>query len=143
MKISIAVVALVMSLAGGAAAQEAPAPPNLGPPAEPSVAPTADPSIPPMLPAAKKIDVEACPEKGTERGCILIRYGEETYDVTGTNPPVPLNGKGVRLRGDVDPGAMGFCFATGLKNITWEQTILQCPNVSGTEVAPPQNLQVK
>ena len=57
---------------------------------------------------------------------MLIRYGEDVFDVTGADPKVPLNGTGVKLKGVIEPGTSSICYATVLRNIVWEKTGLEC-----------------
>jgi hypothetical protein len=122
MKIFAASAVVLLCFITIAAAQPAREPLNR-PPAEPSIAPAMGLSAPP---AGREVEFEACPEKGTEGDCVLIRYGEDVFDITGADPKIPLNGKGVKIKGVVEPGSAGICYATALKNISWEQTGLEC-----------------
>jgi hypothetical protein len=147
MKILIAAAGLMLCSTAQSMAQRPAEPANLGPPpTAPSVAPTPATPAAPSGPAAaaKTVDLEACPEKGTEGDCVLIRFGEDVYDVTGADPKVPLNGKGVKLQGVIDPDTLGFCFGTKLKDIKWQEANLQCVGRAlDPTPAPPTDLQVK
>lgn len=147
MKIFIAIATVLLCLTAPSVAQQPAEPANLGPPpTAPSIAPTLGPSATPSAPAAaeKKVEIEACAEKGIEGDCVLMRFGEDVFDVTGADPKVPLDGKGVKLQGVIDPDTAGFCFATKLKDITWQGSNIPCVGPPSTPApAPAENIQSK
>jgi hypothetical protein len=100
-------------------------------------------TAPSMAQSAKQVQIEACPEKGVPDFCVVVRVGEEVFNLTNVEPRVPV-GKGIKLTGVVDTGTVSPCGGEGLKDVTWESSGLLCtgqadgtpPNLTGDPPTP-------
>jgi hypothetical protein len=139
MKTILAIAAVLLcSTAQSMAQGPAPTIPDL-PPTAPSIAPI-DLAAPP--PPGKEVEFETCPEIGVPETCVVARYGEDVFNLTGVDPKVPV-GKGIKIKGTVETGPPGICTGDILKDAKWEETEFKCAGQADAGSSSPPNLPVK
>lgn len=76
--------------------------------------------------AGNRVPFSGCPIPGVEHGCVLVRSGGQTYNVTSARPPIRFRGLGVAGTGV--PGGVSYCLqGVVLTDIKYAYTRLRCP----------------
>ena len=95
-----------------------------------SYPPPPGPGYPPPPPRPGEwVDTVGCVTPGVEHRCLVLRGQDgRNWDITGTQPPPPVNGDwAVRVRGRAAVSAMGYCQeGMILSEARWELTNLRC-----------------
>jgi hypothetical protein len=77
--------------------------------------------------AGQWVRFAGCPVAGVEHGCIVVKSGPATYNVSAAIPKIRLRGLGIAGRGMVD-GGVSYCMQGGiLRNISYAYTRQRCP----------------
>ena len=101
-----------------------PPPPPAGPPGYPG------PGYPPSYPRPGEwVEAIGCVTPGVEYRCQVLRASDgRSWDITGTQPPPPVNGEwAVRVRGRAAVSAAGYCQeGMLLSEARWDYTNLRC-----------------
>lgn len=76
--------------------------------------------------AARRVQFSGCVSRGVEHGCLMVRSGGQTYNISSANPRPPVNwgisGYGTRS------GGVSFCQqGVILTNVHWQRNRLLCP----------------
>ena len=86
-----------------------------------------------LIPAASdaaapaRVTFKGCPERGVEKGCMMVQSGGETYDITAAKPPIKFKGLGVSGSGVIS-GDPNICMqGKRLKDIKYTYTRMKCP----------------
>lgn len=71
------------------------------------------------------VSFSGCPMAGTHPGCVLVRSGRRTFDVSSAAPPIRSIRVGVR--GSGVPGGRGVCMqGIALRHVRYTATRLRC-----------------
>jgi hypothetical protein len=74
---------------------------------------------------ARRVQFSGCVRPGVEHGCLIVRSGAGTYNVTAARPaPQPYTG----ISGSGVPGGVSHCMqGVVLTAIRWQPNRLYCP----------------
>jgi hypothetical protein len=76
-----------------------------------------------------RIALTACPHAGITASCLTINGADGTvYNITGTTPKPPLNGRMIRLRATVTDKASACLQGLPLDRIRWTPVRQKCTN---------------
>jgi hypothetical protein len=74
------------------------------------------------------ISFSGCVFRGVEGGCLMVRSGLKTYNITGTQP-APAVGRAIAGAGAL-AGGVGFCMqGNHLKDVHWHYIRMHCPPI--------------
>ena len=97
----------------GTTAQPEGSPVSSSPGESPLLPPSGRVSPPPEPGASKntaaEITLTGIPEEGVESGCVVMRSGEQLYNLLGGDKATLLSGRTVLVRGRPQPGLMTTC----------------------------------
>jgi hypothetical protein len=77
--------------------------------------------------AGQMVRFAGCPRAGVEPGCITVRSGPTTYNVSTAMPKIRLNGRGIVGRGFVSGGMSSCMQGVALRGISYAYTRQRCP----------------
>jgi hypothetical protein len=81
---------------------------------------------------AKTISFSGCTVAGVEHGCLMLRDGPRTYDITAAKPR-PLVGRAIAGTGTRFTGPTTCQQGIRLANVRWHYTKMLCPIAKRTE----------
>jgi hypothetical protein len=85
-------------------------------------------ALPSMTSAAgRMVRFAGCPRQGVEPGCMTVRSGPTTYNVSTAMPKIRLNGRGIVGRGFVTGGMSSCMQGVALRGISYAYTRQRCP----------------
>jgi hypothetical protein len=77
--------------------------------------------------SAQRVEFQGCPVAGVEHGCMVVKSGAATYNISSARPPVEIKGLAIKGSG-VKSGGMSYCQQGEiLTDIKYEYTKTPCP----------------